>query len=520
MSLSSLEKKPSIVEVENIDDSAEEQQKLEHKYTRWEAIKLYPRAAFLIFVICWNSITCSYCNQASGNVISIPTFRKDFGHAYESQYVLDGKWQSAISGGPLAGMVLGCFLAGSLADTFGRRLLMWIAMVVSLGFIAIEFTSTTIQVFFAGKLLNTICVGMLQTMHMTYIAETSPLALRAFASLSINFCLSLGPFICALVTYGFSDRDDRWSYRSILSLQWFFAGVASILIFFIPESPYYHVIKNNEEKAFKCVKQIYRDDEMSAIQLAMIKKTIEEANELADSGSFKELFDRKNWRRTLTAVSPYLVQPMSGLPFVVGYQTYYYQILGFSTLKSFQFSCGAQTLSLAGALLAIVIVDRLGRRFMVLSGTMSLTVVNLLVAVLGMRSDRKSLTVSAAFMTMYNFFFNCGLGAVVYPVTSEIPTIKLRAKTIGFGLMCFSSLICMWISVLPFMFNPDQANMGSKINFIFTGCTFASIFLFYYCLPETAGRSFAEIDELYKRDVPARKWKGYNLENFDLSKED
>lgn len=63
--------------------------------------------------------------------------------------------------------------------------------------------------------------------------------------------------------------------------------------------------------------------------------------------------------------------------------------------------------------------------------------------------------------------------------------------------------------VLPYMFNPDQANIDSSTNFIFAGCPFALIFLFYFLLPETAGQSYEEVGELFKAEISARKWKKY-----------
>ena len=67
----------------------------------------------------------------------------------------------------------------------------------------------------------------------------------------------------------------------------------------------------------------------------------------------------------------------------------------------------------------------------------------------------------------------------------------------------------MWSFVLPYMFNVDQADMGSKINFIFAGCCFFSLYFFYFYLPETANRSYEEVDEMFKANVPARKWRSY-----------
>ncbi|CDK29503.1 unnamed protein product [Kuraishia capsulata CBS 1993] len=62
------------------------------------------------------------------------------------------------------------------------------------------------------------------------------------------------------------------------------------------------------------------------------------------------------------------------------------------------------------------------------------------------------------------------------------------------------------------MLNADQADMGSKINFIFTGMSFLSIFVFYFIQPETAGRFFKEIDELYDKNIPLKEWKLYKTQ--------
>lgn len=74
----------------------------------------------------------------------------------------------------------------------------------------------------------------------------------------------------------------------------------------------------------------------------------------------------------------------------------------------------------------------------------------------------------------------------------------------------------MWQFVLPYMFNVDEANMGSSINFIFAGCCFVSIFGYFFYLPETANRSFEKIDEMYLNNVPPRKFKSYeSKENYE-----
>lgn len=66
---------------------------------------------------------------------------------------------------------------------------------------------------------------------------------------------------------------------------------------------------------------------------------------------------------------------------------------------------------------------------------------------------------------------------------------------------------CIWSFSLPYAINPDQGNLGGKIAFIFGAVMVVSFVFIWFFVPETAGRSWIEIDELYKRGVPAWKWK-------------
>jgi SP family general alpha glucoside:H+ symporter-like MFS transporter len=74
----------------------------DHQDGKWQAIKKNPWAfAWCLFAV-WTVLLVSFENQASGNILGIPQFRKDFGSLYEGNYVLSAKWQSAFSGAPVA----------------------------------------------------------------------------------------------------------------------------------------------------------------------------------------------------------------------------------------------------------------------------------------------------------------------------------------------------------------------------------------------------------------------------------
>ncbi|KAH6709148.1 hypothetical protein BKA61DRAFT_678051 [Leptodontidium sp. MPI-SDFR-AT-0119] len=91
------------------------------------------------------------------------------------------------------------------------------------------------------------------------------------------------------------------------------------------------------------------------------------------------------------------------------------------------------------------------------------------------------------------------IGATAYAILTENATSRLRVKTIAIVVAVQNTWYTLWSLVLPYLFNPDKANLGAKIAFIFGD-------------PETAGWSYEELDELYMKRVPARSFKTFVTE--------
>lgn len=74
----------------------------DHNLTKWQAIKKYPKTCVWCIYAVWVVLLVSFENQASGTVLGIPEFRKDFGDLVDGQYVINAGWQGAITGVPSA----------------------------------------------------------------------------------------------------------------------------------------------------------------------------------------------------------------------------------------------------------------------------------------------------------------------------------------------------------------------------------------------------------------------------------
>lgn len=502
----------SIDPIENLEELARAQQKIEHTMTKFQAAKAYKAIIFYALVIIWTMILVGYENQAGGMVLSIPQFRKDFGHEYNGSYVLEADWQSAITGGATGAVAIGAIVGSWISDKIGKRRTILLASLLSVPFITIEYIAVTMEVFFVGKFVNAFFLGMLIANLPAYTSEISPMVLRGFLSAFIALSLCIGPFVCVLINNTTSTYTTRMAYRGIFIPQWIFAATSIFGLCFIPESPYWLLSKGRNKDAMKALTLMYKDDVKS--QYALMKITVDEASIISSqAGTYIDCFKRKDLKRTMLVVFSCIMQPMCGVAYVSSYSTYYYQLSGFDTQKSFQISCGAQALSVSGVVASFFIIDRFGRRPLMIWGMIGISILNLIIAGAGIdTSNTTALRVSSAFMAMYNFCYNIAIGPLPYILGNELSSVFLRTKTISIGSFVNNAFQCMWGVVLPYMFNPDEADMGSSINFIFGGLSVLSIFVFYFFLPECAHRSFEEIDEMFATNVPARHWVGYKTE--------
>lgn len=110
------------------------------------------------------------------------------------------------------------------------------------------------------------------------------------------------------------------------------------------------------------------------------------------------------------------------------------------------------------------------------------------------------------------FVYNVSIGATAYNLLAEVATPRLRAKTASIGLALQSALYTLWSFVLPYIFNPNEANLGAKTAFIFGGLSVISLAYLWLYQPETSGRSYEELDEMFMKRIPTRKFKSYRPE--------
>ncbi|KAJ6015316.1 hypothetical protein N7540_009907 [Penicillium herquei] len=491
----------------------------DHELNKWQSVKKYPWTfAWCIYAV-WCILLVSFENQAASNVTSIPEFRKDFGSYYEGSYVLDAKWQSAFSGAPVASAVIGALCSGQIADTIGRRITIGVALLISTAGISLELVATTNQMFFGGKFLNGFALGALASVPVTFVGEIAPLALRGTLTCLTALAYVIGPLVVALITNTTGNYSNRWAYRAVFVAQFGFAAVAIALVSFMPESPWWLLSKDQEEKAHRSLQRLGYSETERIKKIALIKTTLEEVRHETEGATYLECFRKTNLRRTIISILPLSIQALSGVVFASGYSTYYMELAGYSTPMSFRLQIAQQIMSLVGNVMSYFVIDRIGRRNVMIYGLSVLTVILMLtggLAVVGSQTGNPNaegaIRGTVALILIYCWWYNLTIGSAGYTILTEVSTSRLRIKTIAIGLALQNALYTMWSFVLPYLFNPNEANLGAKVTFIFGGLSVICLAYLWFFQPETAGRSYAELDEMFISKVPARKFKEYRTD--------
>lgn len=270
------------------------------------------------------------------------------------------------------------------------------------------------------------------------------------------------------------------------------------------------VQKNKNDLALKALNKLGYTGERGEQRLSLVQNTLEQIKKETDGVTYAECFRRSNLRRTVISIMPLCIQSFSGIAFVAGYFTYYLQLAGYSTDMSFKIQIAQPVLSIVGNIMAAFVVDNLGRRNLTFYGLTVLTIFLFITGGLGTNTTNPGMVKgTVAFILIYSWWYNVALGSVAFSILAEVSTSRLRYKTIAIGLAASSAINVMWLFTIPYMFNPDQANLGAKIAFIFGGLCFLCIAYLWFYQPETAGRSYQELDEMFTRRVPARKFKHY-----------
>lgn len=352
----------------------------EKSLTFWQALSLYWRSSLWVLYGLLLAFNYGIDGIIAGYQVSVPKFREDYGTPYQVgtsvAYIIPGKWIAIFSGVSQACGIVGSVLAGWLADKVGRRYANAISCVISVAGVCIQYWSNgSLSVLCAGKAVNGIPTGMWLVLGPLYASEVSCLSLRGVLSAMTNSILLAGVFLFTGVMYHLGALPYRSSYMIPFACQWIVPCIVLLTCWFWPESPVWLARKGKRAAAMKSLDKLHgRNSKIDkAGILAQIEETLAMERSMGDrngrdSNNYLEAFSKPHRRRTLIVMFVYCCQYLSGNTFVLGYQTYFYQLIGYSTQKSLLFGLLHTTLLFVTNIVAWCAIAKFRRRPLIVWG--------------------------------------------------------------------------------------------------------------------------------------------------------
>jgi hypothetical protein len=238
---------------------------------------------------------------------------------------------------------------------------------------------------------------------------------------------------------------------------------------FAPESPWFYVRKNQIDQAAHVLRKLYPASTDTTPKLAMIIRTVDEENEASRSARWIHCFKSTNLIRTCISIGVFACQQLSGIVFVLGFSTYFFELAGINTSDAFDLGVGVTACGVVGCIISWSVINSWGRRKLFITGMTAITIVLLLIGILDVVQTNAARWAQASLTVVYAMLYQLSIGPLAFAILGETSSTTLRAKTVGLATACQAVFGTIMNVVVPYLVDPTAANLRGKVGFIFGG---------------------------------------------------
>jgi SP family sugar:H+ symporter-like MFS transporter len=410
-------------------------------------------------------------------------------------------------GSLLIGCFIGAFLAGRLADVFGRRNVMLLAALLFLFGAVVQGLAGSQVIFVIARILGGMAVGAASVLSPAYISEVAPANIRGRMTTVQQIMIITGLTAAFLVNYflaasagestaGFWVDLEAWRWMYLM--QALPAAIFFVALLFIPESPRYLVSKKREEKARTVLTSLF-GTQVADSKLKEIRDSfsVDHRPRLSDimkpgGGGVRPIV----WAGILLAVFQQLV----GINVIFYYGATLWQLAGFTEDQSLQINIVSGAVSIAACFVTIAVIDRIGRKPLLLIGSagMAATLFAMVYAFangtldaagnLQLSSEMGWVALIAA--NLYVIFFNVSWGPAMWVMLGEMFPNQIRGSALavaGFAQWFANYLIAQSFPLMA-------AKLGLAVSYSFYAVSaLISFFLVQKFIHETKGKELEEM---------------------------
>ena len=395
--------------------------------------------------------------------------------------------ESTVTAMLLVGAAIGAFLGGRVADSLGRRGTILLGAVgFIIGSIWCAFATSAFSLGAARTLLG-VCIGGVSIVVPMYISEMAPPHVRG-RLVSLNSLMIVIGQLVAFLTNSALASSGNW--RLMLGLGAVPGIVLLIGMLVLPDTPAYLVRRGQEGKALAVLRQM-QGDEATLAEVA-----VGEASSSADQRAAERLAVKTPWvRRTvIIAMLIGVTQQVTGANAIMYFAPTMMNKVGLSTESSVYTSIIIGIASVISCAIGMSIIDRVGRRRMLIIGLVGCASSLLVLApVYGLSSNSSTgAMMSLLLMTVFIVFQQAAVSVATWLLISEI--IPTEARGLGMGLAGLALWVANWFVAQAFL--PMVDAVGGAWSFFFFAITGAIALVFTIkAVPETSGKTLAEVRE-------------------------
>ena len=420
------------------------------------------------------------------------------------QFRLDALQQGWYVGCALVGSIIGVLFAGILSDKFGRKFTMILSAILfstsAIGCaVSVDFNQLVVY-----RIIGGVGIGVVSIISPLYISELAVAQYRGRLVSLYQLAVTIGFLGAYLVNYqllGYSTSNPDivtgwWSlifvtevWRGMLGMEILPALLFFIIIFFIPESPRWLILKGREEKATNILERIYTSSKDALFQLAETKSVLSSESK----SEWKLLLQPGIRKAVIIGVCIVMLGQFMGVNAVLYYGPSIFENAGLSGGDSLFYQVLVGLVNTLTTVLALVIIDKIGRKKLVYYGVSGMVISLILIATYFIYGE--SWGISSIFLLVFFLFyvFCCAVSicAVVFVLLSEMYPTRVRGFAMsiaGFALWIGTYLIGQ---LTPWMLQ-NLTPAGTFILFAIMCVPY--MLIVWKLVPETTGKSLEEIE--------------------------
>lgn len=422
-------------------------------------------------------------------------------------FQLDAMQQGWYVGCALIGSIIGVFFAGMLSDRLGRKLTMIVSAVLfSVSALGCAFCADFVQLV-AYRIIGGVGIGVVSIVSPLYISEIAIAEYRGRLVSLYQLAVTVGFLGAYLVNYQllvwaesgmqfgsyWLDRlfvTEVW--RGMLGMEALPALLFFAIIFFIPESPRWLIVRNKETKAVGILKRIYCSGQEAIRQLQETKSVL--TSEIKSEWSM--LLKPGIFKAVVIGVCIAMLGQFMGVNAVLYYGPAIFEEAGLSGGDSLFYQVFVGLVNTLTSVLALVIIDKVGRKQLIYYGVSGMILALLFISGYFYAGGLGNSLLLLVFFLFYVFCCAGSVSAVVFVLLSEIYPAKVR------GVAMSIAGLSLWVGtyligqLTPWMLQ-NLTPAGTFLLFAFMCIPY--LLIIWKCMPETAGKSLEDIERYWTR---------------------